>query len=893
MQSKILAYKQASGHSAPHRMRVLVCLVALALAVGLFPLGSLGASADGANSLAVTKTVENPSGVYDPYASYRFRLELTAPVPPIPLPQVVTGMAAAATQTTAVIQANSYANFASTPDSAGVEYGLNADLSGAAKANASLVQTPFDVSLSGLLPGTTYYFRAFATLNGATTYGQTKSFTTPAIPPAPVVVTGTAVDVSYNAATIADNSYANFAATPDSAGVEYGQNADLSGAAKANASLVQTPFDVSLSGLLPSTTYYFRAYATLNGATTYGQTKSFTTPAIPPAPAVVTGTAVDVSYNAATIADNSYANFAATPEAVGVEYGQNADLSGAAKADASVVHTPFDVSLSGLSPSTTYYFRAFATLNGTTTYGQTKSFTTPAMPPAPAVVTGIAVDVSYNAATIADNSYANFAATPEAAGVQYNTNPDMSGATTIYSSTVQTPFDVPLYGLSGGTTYFFRAFATLNSVTVYGELKSFTTPEFLPATVFTGNAAGITTTSATIENNSYANIPIDAISQMGVQYGTSNDMSSALISPSAGWGSPFSVPLSGLSANTTYYYRAFVIANGETIFGEIKQFTTVSSAIVAGGLPATDDTPAKQDADGTPVEADASAAPDSANSLPDNGASDTGDGLVPPDTIQPLSTLDRAPLSIVMTVQPALLPAGDAAYQPTDMPAAEFARLQAQFPSLQQLSTGVYTFNLKKGESLVVNGLADDMRFAVTELGGTSADGEKVALADVTGRCSVTLNGQAAVYPTASGDFAATAAAGANFIYAFPAVTPMPTPAPVPAPTPAPSSSSLPAPRPTPSMSVPAASHSTTTSPAASSSDAAESHTEPLIPPKEANPALTTAEQRAEAIQQAREEGIPVFGIGPIEIPLVAPAGVDAWALLNLMCALAGVLVAL
>lgn len=97
----------------------------------------------------------------------------------------------------------------------------------------------------------------------------------------------------------------------------------------------------------------------------------------------------------------------------------------------------------------------------------------------------------------------------------------------------------------------------------------------IPGAINTGDAVNITPDFATIINNSFSGIP-GAISFVAVQYSTSPAMSSPTMAFGT-IGSPFSVNLTTLQPNATYYYRAAVNYEGGAHYGQIKSFTTPDS----------------------------------------------------------------------------------------------------------------------------------------------------------------------------------------------------------------------------------------------------------------------------------------------------------------------------
>ncbi|MFZ4767875.1 MAG: beta strand repeat-containing protein, partial [Roseimicrobium sp.] len=98
----------------------------------------------------------------------------------------------------------------------------------------------------------------------------------------PTVATGTVGEVSGVAATLTGNDVSNSGGlTITERGVVFATAANPTLAdAKATVSGTVGTFDAALSGLLPGTTYYARAFATNGLGTTYGAEVSFATPSI-------------------------------------------------------------------------------------------------------------------------------------------------------------------------------------------------------------------------------------------------------------------------------------------------------------------------------------------------------------------------------------------------------------------------------------------------------------------------------------------------------------------------------------------------------------------------------------------------------------------------------------
>src|SRR5207253_6066344 len=143
-----------------------------------------------------------------------------------------------------------------------------------------------------------------------------------------------------------------------------------------------SPVSATLSGLNPSTTYYYELEATTGSQTYAGQVVSFTT--VGP-PAVTTGSASKVKSTGATVAGTVNPNGVSTN--YHVEYGTSTPYghSTAPTSEGSgTSNVSVKIVLSGLHPKTKYHYRLVSTNAGGTTVGGDRTFTTAkALAPAP------------------------------------------------------------------------------------------------------------------------------------------------------------------------------------------------------------------------------------------------------------------------------------------------------------------------------------------------------------------------------------------------------------------------------------------------------------------------------------------------------------------------------
>ena len=142
-------------------------------------------------------------------------------------------------------------------------------------------------------------------------------------------------------------------------------------------------FTSSLSGLTPSTTYYVRAYATNSAGTGYGNEITFTTSTPVVLPTLSTVSASSITTTSATSGGNISSDGGASITARGVVWSTSPTptISLSTKTSDGSGTGSFTSSLSGLTPSTTYYVRAYATNSAGTGYGNEITFTTTSEPP--------------------------------------------------------------------------------------------------------------------------------------------------------------------------------------------------------------------------------------------------------------------------------------------------------------------------------------------------------------------------------------------------------------------------------------------------------------------------------------------------------------------------------
>ncbi|HOY30518.1 MAG TPA: hypothetical protein PKW80_01440 [Bacteroidales bacterium] len=240
-------------------------------------------------------------------------------------------------------------------------------------------------------------------------------------------------------------------------------------------------------------------------------------------------------------------------------------------------NTPVSAVLSGLQYHTTYHFRIKAANAVNITYSDDMTFTTEIT--APSITTNEVTSVLSSSAVCGGNVINDGGSAVTARGVCWSTNPGptLSNYYTTNGSGTGS-FTSNLTGLSLGTTYYVRAYATNALTTAYGNERSFTT--VVIPTVTTSACSDIKGISARA-GGSMASNGGAAITAYGLCWSTSPNPTTANSTNTS-----FSDPMTGLSANTVYYVRAYATNVVGTGYGNQISFNSgyVMGANYAGGL---------------------------------------------------------------------------------------------------------------------------------------------------------------------------------------------------------------------------------------------------------------------------------------------------------------------
>lgn len=460
------------------------------------------------------------------------------------------------------------------------------------KSNVTTFPAAFNTTASNLTPNTTYNFRAYVISDGVTTYGANTTVRASAVNP-PAITTGNADNITVSSARLGGTITTAGTLAITERGVVWGASANPTTAnQKASVSGNVTTFPhnytVNANGLNMNTTYNYRAYVISNGVTTYGENKTFKT-SEQVAPGIRTDDGPKIGDNVATVWGTLTARGSHPISEYGICWNTSANpTTGNSKktysGDVTVFPKQFDALMENLNPATTYHYRAYVIMNGTTTYGDNKSFVSSVSEPR--VTTGDVFSISGRGTVLTGsvNSQGSFPITE--IGIVYgpNNNPTTSNTRLSKSgSGVTYPHNYEFLvqgGFSGTGAVYFRAYVISNGTTYYGASKI---ARALPPGLSTGTNS-LSGSAYTLRGsvNSAGTYPIR---EYGIVWSSTSNTPTTSHNKLAVTGSP-SIPINftrTLAISTIGYcrgvtYRAYAITTDGTTY-----YAPTSASFSTGG----------------------------------------------------------------------------------------------------------------------------------------------------------------------------------------------------------------------------------------------------------------------------------------------------------------------
>ena len=255
---------------------------------------------------------------------------------------------------------------------------------------------------------------------------------------------------------------------------------------------------------------------------------------------------------------------------VGIEYSTAEDFSGAAEVTG--LDKQFSVKVTGLLITTRYYYRTFVEKKGQRTYGDVDSFTTNSV--SASILT---VDASSTTAVIVSEVDPEVAGSSTlAAGIELSADETFADYETIAAETIskEGQYTISLEGLALNTYYYIRPYIEQAGSRTYGKVQAFAT---------TGVKFNLNVTLEKALLRVHGNVEVDEadmdVITVGYQVSTdsefSDDATSDVVIPAEQYGNYDSGNQFNLrKPSTDYYYRSYVLIDGEYYYNEISTHTT-------------------------------------------------------------------------------------------------------------------------------------------------------------------------------------------------------------------------------------------------------------------------------------------------------------------------------
>jgi len=353
----------------------------------------------------------------------------------------------------------------------------------------------FTSNLQNLEPNTTYYFRAYITTSNVSVYGDEKELRTLKTGK-PVIVTAEVLNITAYTAECGGEVVNDSGLVVTACGVCWNKTGDPTidnSIAYTTDSLGTGNFASEITDLEESISYFISAYATNEKGTSYGEVKTFNT-----IPLVLPTVSTDLIDNITTSSARYFGTVSnegnGTVSIRGICWDTSPDLiignclgfteNGTGLGD-------FTGDITELVDGTIYYTKAYAINEKGTGYGEVKSFQTiPIL--IPEVETNDVNNITTNSVQCGGNVLNEGNGTVAARGVCWNTtgNPSLENCLDYTNDGGGSgSFISNISGLTEGTNYFVRAYATNEKGTACGDERSFVT-EVAPCGELTINYGG-------------------------------------------------------------------------------------------------------------------------------------------------------------------------------------------------------------------------------------------------------------------------------------------------------------------------------------------------------------------------------------------------------------------
>ncbi len=354
-----------------------------------------------------------------------------------------------------------------------------------------------------------------------------------------------------------------------------------------------TPTPISFTDIVqnlkPNTTYHVRAYTSISTGPVFSNVITFKTSDIIQ-PKIRTDAATSITINSTKMQGTLETKGTFDISEYGIVWSSTnaspttSDSKIAKTGNVTTFPSSFTFEITNLAVNTNYNYRAYVISNGVTTYANTLSFRTLAITQ-PTITTDAASNISINSAKLQGTVTTKGTFNISEYGICWsstNTNPTTADAKSTKTGNITTfpsVFTVDATNLSVNTTFNYRAYVISNGVTTYGNTLSFKTLAVTLPSVKTDAVLLVFINSAKLQGivevkGSYE------ISEHGICWSSRNsvptitDSKASKTNALAVFPTIYNVDANNLTANTTYYFRAYVISNGVVSYGNVLTFKT-------------------------------------------------------------------------------------------------------------------------------------------------------------------------------------------------------------------------------------------------------------------------------------------------------------------------------
>lgn len=479
-------------------------------------------------------------------------------------------------------------------------------------------ENEYTLTLKDLKPGTTYYYSIESSSGHNAVRGTIKEFTTlstddPSVTLSLTGKTENSISVSgivtdEGGATIQARGFVYKLYSEGSNDPTLADGTTVTGENGENGSFV----GVIKENILPETAYIIRAYATNNDHKTgYSQSITVTTNQLQ-VPSLTTGDASDLTaysamLHATFLSDNGFEVtergfcYSAESQTPTIDHPRvRSELEG----------NEFTASVTGLEPSKTYYYRAYAINSKGTGYGEAKEFTLPEVQTLTLSSPKVS-NVTTNGATITSSVNLPSGASILEKGVCYSTSvlqPTIEGEHIIDPSESNN-ISVELKDLIEGRQYYVCAYAISRDGTFYSVPAEFSTVQHYLPTVEGLTEIEINDDNATMEARLTDNGGMN-ITECGFCWDSSSaepDITRHKKVITTLKDGVFQAQLTGLAYNTSYHVRAYAVNDKGVGYSAYVIIKTGSSAkAIIADMTAGNPTPSTLDVSAT-VSADGGA----------------------------------------------------------------------------------------------------------------------------------------------------------------------------------------------------------------------------------------------------------------------------------------------